>query len=139
MEDEYVNLLFVDNYEPQRNLAESVLEGEDHIDLDTASTLGEAEQKLLDGEYDAVVSNNNMDGSNNAADLLEEIEQSEKDIPFYIHTCNNISQLDLTPDDYSNCVVDYFQKDGLKSLQQIAEKTIECTNYKLPNINSQTP
>jgi PAS domain S-box-containing protein len=78
-------VLFVDDELGLLKAAKQCLEMKDEFQVDTASSAGEAMEKMRKQEYDVVVSDYQMP-EKNGLEFLKEVRESGNDIPFIVFT-----------------------------------------------------
>lgn len=101
-----IRVLYVDDDIGFLSVAKECLEAQDNFEVQTASSVNEAMDKLKKGKYDAVVSDYQIPGKD-GLQFLEELRKSGNDIPFILFTGKGreevaIQALNLGADGYIN-------------------------------------
>ena len=105
-----IRVLHVDDEPGFAEMAATFLEREDdRFEIETATSADEGLGRLADGEYDCVVSDYDMPGSN-GIDFLEAVRESDPDLPFVLFTGKGSEE--IASDAVSAGVTDYLQKES---------------------------
>jgi PAS domain S-box-containing protein len=102
-------VLHVDDDAEFLAVAKQCLEEQGQFQVDTALSAEEAIEKLRSSEYDAVVADYMMPGKN-GLELLKELRQEGKDIPFILLTCK--SKEEVAIEALNSGVEQYIPKGG---------------------------
>ena len=87
-----IRVLHVDDEAGFLAVAKQCIEDQSRFQVDTALSAKEALEKLKRSEYDAVVSDYQMDGKN-GLELLRELRQQGNDTPFILFTCKGKEEI----------------------------------------------
>ena len=104
-----IRVLHVDDDAEFLAVAKQCLEEQGQFQVDTALSAEEAIEKLRDSEYDAVVADYMMPGKN-GLELLKELRQEGRDIPFILFTCK--SKEEIAIEALNSGVEQYIDKQG---------------------------
>ena len=107
--EEKIRVLQVDDDAGFLAVAKQCLEEQGQFQVDTALCAEEAIEKLRDSEYDAVVADYQMPGKN-GLELLKELRQEGRDIPFILFTCKGKEEVAIEA--LNSGVEQYIDKQG---------------------------
>ena len=80
-----LHILYVDDNRIAVEVSKQILTMENNFEIETASSVDEAFQKIERQPFDAVISDYEMP-QKNGLDFLKELRQQQKDIPFILFT-----------------------------------------------------
>ena len=103
---DFLRILHVDDDQSLVEVSKKILTMENNFEIDAASSVDEALQKLKKQTYDAIVSDYDMP-LKNGLDFLRELRQHQSDIPFILFTGKGreevvVKALNLGADSYIN-------------------------------------
>ncbi len=104
--EDNLHILHVDDDQSVAEISKQILMAENNFEVETASSVDEAFQKLQRQTYDAIISDYEMP-QKNGLDFLKELRQQHKDIPFILFTGKGreevvVKALNLGADSYIN-------------------------------------
>ena len=122
-----IDVLAVDDQRDILELSELFLERfEDNLNVDTTTDPEEVTDLLVEGDFDAIVSDYNMpvmDG----LELLDEVRQIDEDFPFILYTGKGSEE--VAAEAVNLGATDYFQKEaGTNHYQMIAARIIDAVD-----------
>jgi PAS domain S-box-containing protein len=91
-QEKTIKVLHVDDDPGFLAVAKQCLEEQSQFRVDTARSAKEALKKLKHSEYDVIVSDYQMPGKN-GLELIKELRQEGKDIPFILFTCKGKEEI----------------------------------------------
>jgi len=107
--EEKIRVLQVDDDAEFLAVAKQCLEEQGQFQVDTALSAEEAIEKLRDSKYDVVVADYQMPGKN-GLELLKELRQEGRDIPFILFTCKGKEEIAIEA--LNSGVEQYVDKQG---------------------------
>ena len=87
-----IRVLHVDDEAGFLAVAKQCLEDQGHFQVDTTLSVKDALEKLKRSEYDAIISDYQMDGKN-GLEFLRELRQQGNDTPFILFTCKGKEEI----------------------------------------------
>jgi PAS domain S-box-containing protein len=104
-----IRVLHIDDDAGFLAVAKQCLEEQSQFQVDTARSAKEAFKKLKRSEYDVIVSDYQMPGKN-GLELLRQLKQEGKDVPFILFTCKGKEEIAV--DALNSGVYRYVRKEG---------------------------
>jgi PAS domain S-box-containing protein len=104
-----IKVLHVDDEAGFLVVAKQCVEDQSQFQVDTALSVEEAFEKLKRSEYDAIISDYQMDGKN-GLEFLRELRQQGNDTPFILFTCKGKEEIAIEA--LNSGVYRYVRKEG---------------------------
>ena len=104
-----IKVLHVDDEAGFLAVAKQCVEDQSQFQVDTALSVEEAFEKLKRSEYDAIISDYQMDGKN-GLEFLRELRQQGNDTPFILFTCKGKEEIAIEA--LNSGVYRYVRKEG---------------------------
>ena len=112
-----IRVLYVDDEPAMQSLVKTFLERSGEIEVDTVSSVQEAEKALSDGRFDAVISDYQMP-QRDGLEFLKDLRAADNQIPFILFTGRGREEVVI---EALNSGADFYMQKGGKPQTQFAE------------------